>query len=85
MEYQSERLEQVPRVAFDQDTTIVAVVEMSQSSWLVGVCASPVGSAHVAKRRFAVWRCSAGCRSRFASDVNRKKAKQSGNQPAKDG
>jgi hypothetical protein len=42
MEYQPERFEQVPcrRVAFDQDTTIIAVVEMSQSSWLVGVCLS---------------------------------------------
>jgi hypothetical protein len=31
----AERLEQVPR-ALDQDSTISAVVEMSQSSWLVG-------------------------------------------------
>jgi len=36
----AERLEQVPSVALDQNSTIIAVVEMSQSSWLVGGCGS---------------------------------------------
>jgi hypothetical protein len=35
-------------VACDQDTTIIAVVEMSQSSGLVGVCLSRPAGPHVA-------------------------------------
>jgi hypothetical protein len=47
MEYQPKRLEQC-RVAF-QDSTIIAVVEISQSSWRVPL---PPGSAHGAVAPF---------------------------------
>ena len=48
-------------VALDQDSTIIAVVEMSQSSWLVaGVLPGAPSTCQVGLAGFRRWQCALG-------------------------